>query len=399
LLAGCSSDGGSESTTSGDADPSTAAPTTATTTAGAETDAEAETTEATETTGDAGYSVTMSPMGEVQFPSVPQSVYAGQPNTADMAIAAGKGDAINSMYYPQYNGTLMKRFYERLDGVSFDLDGLTDSWNVGKEGFYELDSDVHLTDPAYASTLENLDEDDVEEIGTRIAPWFGNYYSGSHGAPPDPWADGYEYYTLWEIFDRVAQVFDAGERADALTEVHSSMLSTIESKLPPEEERPSVALTFEGEGDTLWVYRLNADGFLAAHTRPLGATDAFADLEFDGPQKQIDYEALLEADPDVILVLFTLAGSYDISEIRSGLEGNDVASEVSAVKNDRVYAQGARYQGPLMNLFQLEMTAKEIYPDQFGEWPGYEGGPYPDIPQEERLFDRGAVSDAVNGNG
>jgi hypothetical protein len=52
-----------------------------------------------------------------------------------------------------------------------------------------------------------------------------------------------------------------------------------------------------------------------------------------------------------------------------------------------------------MNLFQLEMTAKQLYPEQFGEWPGYvDGEDYPDVPAEEQLFDRQRVSDAINGD-
>jgi hypothetical protein len=51
-----------------------------------------------------------------------------------------------------------------------------------------------------------------------------------------------------------------------------------------------------------------------------------------------------------------------------------------------------------MNLFQLEMTAKQLYPERFGEWPDYEhGDPYPEIPAEERLFDRQRVADIVTG--
>ncbi len=345
-----------------------------------------------------GYSVEMAPMGEVVFESVPESVYTGLPHTADMAIASGQADAISAVYYPQYHGTLMNHFYDRLEGVSFEYEDLADSWNLGVEGFYELDCDVHLTDPAYASTLENLDADDVAEIREQVAPWFGNYYSDQRRDPPEQWADEYRYYSLWEIYRRVAEVFRAGERASALVEVNTSMRSTIESELPPESERPTVALAFEGDGETFWVYRLNADGFLTEHTRPLGAHDAFADTEFDGPQTQVDYEAMAEADPDVILVLFTMASSYSIADIRSGLEDDPVAAQITAVEDDNVYAQGARYQGPIMNLFQLEMTAKQLYPDAFGEWPGYiDGEPYPEIPEDEQLFDRQRVADVVNG--
>ena len=51
-----------------------------------------------------------------------------------------------------------------------------------------------------------------------------------------------------------------------------------------------------------------------------------------------------------------------------------------------------------MNLFQLEMTAKQLYPDQFGEWPDYSSGdPYPEIPKGEQLFDRTTVANIVTG--
>jgi hypothetical protein len=44
------------------------------------------------------------------------------------------------------------------------------------------------------------------------------------------------------------------------------------------------------------------------------------------------------------------------------------------------------------------MTAKQLFPDRFGEWPGYvDGEPYPEIPEAERLFDRGRVSAVVDG--
>jgi len=351
-----------------------------------------------DTTGSGSYSVEMAPMGTVEFDAVPQSVYTGLPYLADMAIAAGHGDAINSVYYPEYHGKLMGRFYDRLDGISFEWDGLTDSWGAGTESLYELDSDLHLTDPAYAGTLEQFDDGDVEDIGNTVGPWFGNYYSNRKIEPPEGWREEYQYYSLWEIFGKVAAVFDENEKYDALAQVHQSMAQTIADELPAETERPSVGLVFPGEDDTLWAYKLNAPGFLTAHTRPLGAPDAFADLSFEGPSVQIDYEQLIEADPDVLLTLFTLSPSYSIADVRSSLESDPLASRVSAVEDDRVYAQGARYHGPLMHLFQLEMTAKELYPDRFWTWPGYtDGEAYPEIPDDETLFDRQEVADIVTG--
>jgi ABC-type Fe3+-hydroxamate transport system substrate-binding protein len=373
LLAGCTGDGGGDGT-GGDTPTDDPTPT------------------------DDSYTATLAPAGEVEFEAVPETVYTGLPNTADMAVAAGQADAIEAVYYPSYHGSLLDTFYDRLDGVSVDWDGLTDSWNLGVEGFYELDSDIHLTDPAYATTLSNLDGDTVSEIGEQVGPWFGNYYSNRRIDPPEGWKDDYQYYDLWEINQRVANAFRAGERASALREIHEEMLATVESNLPPAEERPSATLVFPGEEETFYVYQLNVDGFLSAHTRPLQATDVFGDTSFEGPSTQVDYEAMVEADPDAMLVLFTTASSYSIADIRSRLAEDDVASEIAAVQDDRVYAQGARYQGPIMNLFQTEMTAKQLYPEQFGAWPGYvDGEPYPEIPESEQLFDRQEVADIING--
>ena len=110
-------------------------------------------------------------------------------------------------------------------------------------------------------------------------------------------------------------------------------------------------------------------------------------------------EALVEADPDVILALWTVTETFDFGTLTQTLEDDPVGREVTAVQNDRVYPQGTRWQGPLMNLFQLEMTAKELYPEQFGEWPEYENGDaYPEFGSEEQLFDHRRVESVVAGN-
>jgi len=146
----------------------------------------------------------------------------------------------------------------------------------------------------------------------------------------------------------------------------------------------------------IYAYTLSNPGFLTSHTRPLGARDAF-DGEVE-TNTVVDFETLLEADPDVILFLGGFEPGTSLPERRQAFRDDPVASRITAVQDERIYPQGARYQGPILNLFQLEMTAKQLYPDAFGEWPGYDDGPYPEIPEDERLFDRGRVADAINGN-
>jgi iron complex transport system substrate-binding protein len=338
----------------------------------------------------------MAPAGSVEFEQPPESVMTILPHHADMATAAGHGDAVTSMLYqPEYNDTIWSKFLARLPGVSIGWADLPGEWNPSKELLYELDSDLHLDDPAYMTTMQGWTVDDIKEISENVAPWFGNTLSNANKEPSAAWADRYQYYTLWEIFEKVAKVFQAGERYGALKSVHDGMISTIESNLPPENERPTAAMIILNQSeDSMYVYALNEPGFLTAHTRPLGVTDAFAGVS---TESSVDYEALVEADPDVILCLAGMSEYRHVTKTRERLGDDSTTASVSAVEDGRIHTQGGRNQGPIMNLFQTEMAAKQLYPDIFGEWPTYTDGPYPEIPESEQLFDRDRVANVING--
>ncbi|WP_435361663.1 ABC transporter substrate-binding protein [Haloarchaeobius sp. DFWS5] len=390
LLAGCT--GGNETTTSQN------------TSGSAGTDEPTETGDSNEqstTTDDGPYSVSMSPMGEVEFEETPEDIFTVFSTYADMAVALGHGDGVNSVYVPQMSGTTMNHYYDRLDGVSFDWEGLVDPLVDGlpKEKIFELDSDVHFADPIWAANQNNWGQSDVDEVESQISPWFGNFFSGTQNGVPDG-TDDYQFYSLWELFGKVAQVLREEKRYEALAQVHTDLVSTIEADLPAKEDRPTaVRVTLAADGEQFYTYHLNKPGYWLADTRPLGANDAFAQKDWGSLWGSIDYETMLEADPDVILHLWGMTPSYSMADTLEKLNSHPVGSQLTAVKEDRVYPAGMRYQGPLMNLFQMEMGAKQLYPEQFGEWPEYEDGqPYPEIPSEERLFDRERVAAIVRGD-
>lgn len=384
LLAGCAGEGGSTPT---EQETDTSAKT--------ESSGTDETTAQETTTQGGSYSVAMAPMGEVEFEQAPKTVFTRLTHLADMAFAVGRGNDINAMHAPDYYHALWNQFTERLPGVTLDWQGLYSSWEVSKEKLYELDSDVHLADPASVTALGGWSKKETEEIAQNISPWFGNALSARQQTTPESWADAYEYYGLWEMFEKVSQMFREEARYDALAEIHDGMLNTVEQNLPPVEDRPTGVMVASTNLDSIYAYKMDTPGFLTAHTSPLKPVEAFGNDVESGTT--VDFEAMLDADPDVILWLAGMHPSADMADVREQLDGEPVAREISAVKNDRVYAQGARYQGPILNLFQLEMTAKQLYPEQFGEWPTYEEGPYPEIPEGEQLFDRQKVADIING--
>jgi ABC-type Fe3+-hydroxamate transport system substrate-binding protein len=397
LLAGCvgGSSPGAEATP--EATETEAADTGTTTPAGTETPTPGETETTANTTDDAGYSVTMAPMGEVAFESVPETAAIYDAVWADHLVALGQQDRIVSLGWPDRYFT---GFYDELPGVSFDTSGLPGMWSDGlpKELFYELDADVHHLDPCrWLSFDSGWDRGDFEEVGNNVGPFFANRFSRAHSQPPEgECRDAYQYYTLWELAETFSQVYRVENRGERLRTVHDEMVAAIRERLPPESERPTVALVvYNPEEETFGTYEINGPGFAKAHYRPLEPVGAFADSDktYAKNYSDVDLEEMLEVDPDVIIHHWDIEPS-DRFEALLALEDHPVGKELAAIRNERVYVGGTPMQGPIFNLFQLENAARQIYPEQFGEFRGVG-----ETPDEEKLFDRQRVADILSGDG
>jgi ABC-type Fe3+-hydroxamate transport system substrate-binding protein len=339
--------------------------------------------------GGDGYTVTMSPVGDVEFDAVPERVVSYDDQWLDTLVALGQGDRLVAHGRP---GNVITAFYDQLPGVSLDTGSLTTlSDNMSLETFYQLDADVHHIDPyRLVSTWEAFDEADVEEL-RDIGPLFANRYSARRNYTGD---ESYQYYSIWDLTEKFAELYQVQDRAAKLREVYDGMIADIESALPPTEERPRVAISVHYQGTFYGQPGPTGPGFARAHTRPLAPRNAFADYpKYQAVGAQYDMEAMAEVDPDVFIQALGIQFSDRIGALKDPEKGS-VAAEVTAFEEGRVYNGGTNYQGPLYTLFQLEMTAKQIYPELFGEWHGLDA----EVPEEERLFDRQEVADIVNGD-
>jgi iron complex transport system substrate-binding protein len=124
--------------------------------------------------------------------------------------------------------------------------------------------------------------------------------------------------------------------------------------------------------------------------------DGFADRH---PVESSDFEILLEVDPDTIVYHTGLnmirEPDTDFEEVVvQPLQGDPVAGEVTAIENGRIYPWHEFEQGPIMNLFNVELLAKGLYPDEFGDINP--DAPL-DVPDDEQLFDRQRVADIIAG--
>ncbi|MFD1600601.1 ABC transporter substrate-binding protein [Halobellus rarus] len=353
-----------------------------------------ETTETNETTGTQttteteSYTVTMEPAGEVTFDAIPERWVPYGGGYADMGVALGQAGGLAGIGGADRYYTYV---YDELPGVDVDEETIERNPEVRtKEEFYELDSDVHLYDPQMLINWFDWSQSDVEEIADNVAPFIGNLIFRRS----DQWHD-YRYYTLYQAFEKVAEVFQQQDRYEAFKQLHDDYIADLQSRLPPTEERPNVLLTFEGtdEPESFSPYRLNDKGTSKKQWRDLGVTDALAGTDIENlsttNRGEYDYETLLEVDPDVIIIRGHERKSA--TEFRDTvlefMQNHTVGSQLTAVQNGRVYRGGYLRQGPIHNFFLTERAAKQLYPDVFG-----------DVTSDNELFDRQAVADIVNGD-
>lgn len=329
------------------------------------------------------YSVTIEPAGEVTFESVPEVWVAENASWADMGVALGMDKPSAVVLTGEYRTW----HYEDIPGLSTSKEEMTSLWQDGisRERFYDIDADVHFIDPNYMINLiPNWEEADVDEIDQNVGPICGNTSFSTYS-----WHEAYPYFTLYEATDKVSQVFRRTERFEALQTLHDETITGIQDRLPAESERPEIGLLSPAstEPDEFYPYRLG-ETTAYKHWHDLGVTDALdgSDIRsFTSDRGSIDYESLLEIDPEV-LMLYTdqHRTRSDFRETYlSFMQEHSIGSRLTAVQNESVYPAGGMYQGPIINLSKTERATRQLFPDEFG--------------QEEQLYDRQRVADIVNG--
>ena len=355
----------------------------------------------TTTETDSSYTASIVPAGEVYFEDVPGSWLAYNGGWADMAFALGQRDGFLTA------GNMIPGFF--FDPFDLDvpseeeLTGLA-NWESGgwsKEVFYELEPDVILMDPNYMHGTgwdDDWDESDTKEIKENVAPFFGNNCRRRREF------HDYKLYSLYGAFERLSEAFQQQERYEAFATLHEEVQSEIQSRLPPESERPQVGLINGGsEPSKGKFYPLDTqdEGYEMKPYRDLDVASAFPDSMEGG---QIDYEQLLEVDPEIIVVHWGIGTTGDTDSFSAAafreqyvtpMEEDAVGSELTAVQEGNVYPGVYGEQGPIVNLLQTEMKAQQLYPEEFGE---FDAEAFPEVPRENQLFERKRVRDIVVGD-
>lgn len=348
---------------------------------------------------EAAYEVEMSPVGKVHFERVPDRALTLDANYNDMLVAI---DQASKLVATGYRSNLYDGFYERLPGLPGRIQANSLQYVGGaldKERLYAIRAQVHHVDPVQLIASPGWSRADIDEIARNVGPFVANRYSRENSYPGK---EPYTYYSLWELSARIAEVYRRPERIAALQAVYDEMVRSIEARLPPPESRPSVGLLMPavGQASRFTPFCLSRNGFGTTQYRVLGVKDAFVPIRHltygdAGQGSTIDLEGLLAIDPDILVMPFGVyASNAERFATLTRLKDDPLGSRLRAVKSGRIYPGGTPLQGPVFLLFQLEMAAKQFYPELFGAFR-----PDHDYPAAERLFDRARVTSILRSEG
>ncbi|QDX40047.1 ABC transporter substrate-binding protein [Salarchaeum sp. JOR-1] len=328
------------------------------------------------------HTVSMEPMGEVGFDGVPDTWIANNGSYADMGLALGveepKALWLKGRWHTNYYDEIPDVSADKSDTISLYQDG------VSKERFYSLEQehgiDVQVFDPNFLVNRFGWKQADVDEIVNGVAPVIGNsIFSQTY-----PWHEDYRYYTLYEAFEKVAQVFQEQERYEAFASLHDDFQSNLDFVPTTDSERPRIAILWPASESSFYPY-LVGGGTSHKQWRDLNVRDALAEAnvqDFLSSRGTIDYETLLEVDPDALMIRGreSMTASEFQESVVAPMKEDNTASQLTAVQNGDVYRGGPLYQGPISNLVVTQRAAEQLY----------------DV--EEMLYDPQRVSDIVTGN-
>jgi len=312
------------------------------------------------------YSVSMTPVGDIEFDGVPETAAVYMPGYADMLVALGHADAVASVGQASRFNT---DYYEQLDGVDVDTSGMVDLVESGvtRETFLSIDADVHLIDPNWlVNVFDTMTQEDIDVLSERNGPFLGNTIFRR----TDDWHD-YDYYTLYGAFEKVAEAFRETDRFESFQSFHDDFVGSLEADLP--DEGPAAALVWGGEDQptSFSPYHLSGQGSNKKPFHDLRVQDALKDAGVGalstGNRSKIDYETLLEVDPEVLFVRGHEEKTREEFEhtVVAFMRDHDTASRITAVENGDVYRGGPIYLGPVHHLFVTERFATALYPDSF----------------------------------
>ena len=350
------------------------------------------------------YYVNFSPCGEVEFKSVPKKIVSGQETYNDILMSFNISNNIIGM---TSKDKFYFNFYEDLNLQNYPNFQNMQQISIGrnlydKEIFYSINANIHHIDPVTLSMTKGWSESDIIEISRNIGPFFGNRYSIENKKPQH--IKNYKFYSLDEINLKFGEVYKQKSKAEKINNFTNQLIDLISSKLKNVSGKKIAIIYLCKKG--IVPFDISSDGYGFSQYRILKCIDSFKisgirTYSYEGNLGiMLDKESLLMANPDVIIINegIYIDNRYNFFSRRTILLQNELEKwkndpllkDLTAFKNNQIILGGIYDQGPIARIYQLEMLAKQLYPEIFGKFNSNHK-----YPENEQLFSRKELRDII----
>jgi iron complex transport system substrate-binding protein len=279
---------------------------------------------------------------QVQVTTVPQKVVSTSPSTTELIFAMGMGDRLVGVSdYCDYPAELVEA--KANDSIA-TIGGY---WTPDAEKIAALQPDIVFigSDVQVQKDLIPL----LEEFNITVVA----LYEGKNVT---------EVY--WNI-DLVGQVLFCEGAASGLKTRMAEIVTNIEDTIGNQTQKPRVMVT-------VWldpIYVAGNGTFVNDIIEIAGGVNAFENMT---AFPDINKEAVIEANPDVIIVAATMMVSDAKSpeDVRSDIMNDEIFQETNAVKDGKVYvamgqAENAFLRPGVRIVDGAQLLAKILYPGNF----------------------------------
>ncbi len=250
---------------------------------------------------------------EITYESRPESIVANNQGTAELLLQLGLAEDIKGVaaLYGEGDETVAEDF----SSIPVLAEGY-----VGKELVVGADPDIVVgRGQLFASTEWGTGT--VEELNELDIQTYIQATSTSDATFDDLYVD----------IEQLGKLFAVEESAQKFSDDVQSRMEEIVAGVPDNQETLDYAYIFGAEGTNVNVYSGAVDTYLNDALSYMDLNNAFADAT-----GEISVEALLEANPDILL-LVNYTGGRAPEESLADLKANDALSSLTAIQEDRVY--------------------------------------------------------------
>ena len=250
---------------------------------------------------------------EIIYKSRPTSIVANNQGTAELLLQLGliKDMTGVAALYGEGDKTVAEDFSE--------IPVLSKEY-VGKELVVGADPDIVIGRGQLFASAE-WGTGTVEELNELGIQTYIQATSTSDATFDDLYVD----------IKNLGKLFTVEDKAKTFSDDVEKRMDKLVKDIPANQETMDYAYIFDAEGTNVNIYSGATDTYLNDALSYMKLNNTFADAT-----GEISVEALLEANPDILL-LVNYTGGRDPKESLADLKSNEALSSLAAIKEDRIY--------------------------------------------------------------